>query len=108
VKVKVKYVGKKKPFRATFRAVGEFVELNFDRPGAVAYIEEEVVAEILKHSPEGFIKPILDEEMQPVAEEVEEEDSPKEDMICPYCFRQYKDEKWYELHVEKCKGSVDE
>jgi hypothetical protein len=105
MKVKVEFVGKKKNFVYENTFKNEFVRLEFKSPGDTAIISKTALDNILKHNPYGFLKVIDGPIEEAPAEEVAEK---KESFICPTCFKEYSDQRWYDKHVKMCMAPVDE
>lgn len=105
MKVEVEYVGKKKNFVYENQFGDESVRLEFSSPGATAFISKTALDNILKHNPYGFLKVI---DGKPEVEEVVETVEKKESLICPTCFKEYRDKRWFDRHVEKCVAPKDE
>jgi hypothetical protein len=110
----IQYAGKKK-FPIKFENDVRGIVIKFSRPDEIIEINQDDLDWILKYNPTGFVKEVRPERVstranfpgQEQIEQVAEQVETSGDLVCPHCFKQYKDEFWYEKHVEKCKGSDD-
>jgi hypothetical protein len=110
--ITVQYVGKKAPF--TFINPNIKSKMAFVKPGDRVEITKPEYEWIMKFNPTGFVQKVEPERehqarvVEAVEEAVEEKEAPAEELRCPHCFKPYTDKMWYDKHVAKCKGDIED